>query len=78
MGEFHGGLFGLHTLWWLLLFAVVVAALRAILRGREQGSAALSARGILDQRYARGEIDAAEYAGRRRGPKSTDARRNAR
>lgn len=65
------------VLWWVLVIAVVVAVARW-LRTAERGGpgldgragdgvhAADEARQILDRRFARGEIDAEEYADRRR------------
>ena len=53
-------LFGL-----LILIGVVVLIVWAVIRmseaGRSRGSGDASARQILDQRYARGEIDGDEY-----------------
>jgi putative membrane protein len=56
--------------WSLLLIAGLVALVWAIIRlARSGGSATLdrpgSARSILDERYARGEIDDEEYRRRR-------------
>ena len=47
------------VLWWVLVVAVVVAVARWLRTADE-------ARQILDRRFARGEIDAEEYADRRR------------
>lgn len=67
MGEFHGGLLGFHLLWWIFLIVLVGAAVWAIVRKPSpSGGSTSSAREILDQRYARGEINAAEYDDRRR------------
>lgn len=63
------GLFGLgHLLWWALLIAGVILLVRWLLRGggfaeRAGERRALS---ILKERYARGEIDKAEFDARRR------------
>ncbi len=63
------GLFGLgHLLWWALLIAGGVLLVRWLLRGagfaeRPNEGRALS---ILEERYARGEIDKAEFDARRR------------
>lgn len=66
MGEFHGGLFGWHVLGWLFWIVLAGVAVWAIVRGfLPGGGSTASARETLDQRYARGEIDAAEYDDRR-------------
>jgi putative membrane protein len=67
MGEFHGGLFGFHFLWWIFWIVLAGVALWAIVRKRAPASGSTaSAREILDQRYARGEINDTEYDDRRR------------
>lgn len=53
---------GMMTLMSLLTVLVVVAVVRAA----RQRSGAPQALHVLDQRYARGEIDSEEYAQRRR------------
>lgn len=54
----------IHVLWWVAIIALAVIVFRAITGGRRRrGDSALD---ILRQRYARGEIDAAEYAERRK------------
>ena len=55
----------LHVLWWVLLVAGAVVLFRAIVGDRRHrgGDTALE---ILRERYARGEIDAAEYDERRK------------
>lgn len=59
------GWFGLmHLAWWLLLVAGAVVVVRALLGGR--WSRQDSALDILRERYARGEIDQAEYEQRRK------------
>lgn len=46
--------------WWLLIAAVVVLVVRAL--GRQSSSTSTSgAEQVLGERYARGEIDEAEY-----------------
>lgn len=66
----HGALFGIgHLLWWGVLILAVAVAVRWLLRserGDERGGAdrALS---VLQARYARGEIDQAEFDAWRRG-----------
>lgn len=67
MGELHGGLFGGHFLGWIFWIVLAAVAAWAIVRGFASGGGSTpSARETLDQRYARGEIDAAEYDDRRR------------
>jgi putative membrane protein len=61
---FLGPLFG------ILLLALLIAAVFAIVRwlvpgGGSAGARARTARDILDERYARGEIDREEYMRRR-------------
>lgn len=59
------GFFGLmHVVWWVLLIAVAVLVVRALLG--ERGGRRDSALDILRERYARGEIDQAEYTERRK------------
>lgn len=57
--------FGLmHLAWWLVLIVGAVLAVRALLGGRwGRRDSALE---ILRERYARGEIDEAEYEQRRK------------
>lgn len=59
-----GWTFGLmHVLWWVLAIALVVVIFRAVAgRGRHRDSALE----ILRERYARGEIDAAEFEERKK------------
>lgn len=76
-----GGGFGMGWawLWWLLILvgvvAIVIGLLRAGTSGRRNGRddeapstgrPASTARQILDERFARGEIDEDEYRARRR------------
>lgn len=60
-----GGFFGI--LFWIILIALVVLAVSwlsgAGFGNRERGKSALD---ILDERYARGEIDKLEYEQKRR------------
>jgi len=70
-GSWGGGaMFGLwHLLWWALLIVGIVAIARWLLatarvgQGRDVENRALE---ILKERYARGEIDKAEFDARRR------------
>ena len=63
------GLFGLvHVLWWVLLILGIVALARWLFSGghsvrRSEEDRALS---ILRERYARGEIDKADFDARKR------------
>lgn len=52
-----------HLLWWLLLIAGGVALVRLLLRPRSEHD---TARAILRERYARGEIDKPEFDERMR------------
>ena len=57
---------------WLLLIVVVVASIVLLVRGLQglagsnQGESRAGALQILEERFARGEIDAAEFEERRR------------
>ena len=54
------------VLWWVLVIAVVLAVLRWWRMPPEAGATPRQdARQVLDVRFARGEIDAEEYAARR-------------
>ncbi len=59
----------LHLLWWVFVVLVIIAALRWLRHGRRwhhmagMGSSAMS---ILRERYARGEIDKAEFEERKK------------
>lgn len=63
MGGWH---VGLHFIFWALVLALVVAALIALVRYLRQGegaraASAAPARALIEERYARGEIDREEY-----------------
>lgn len=60
------GVFGLMHLLWVVLLVVVVAAIFRALLGDRGGMRRDSALDILRERYARGEIDHAEYEERRK------------
>jgi putative membrane protein len=68
MGWGWGGMW-LGPLAMIAVLALVVAGIVAVLRriggGSEGGGRARTARDILDERYARGEIDREEYQRRR-------------
>lgn len=57
-----------HSLIWLLLLALVVAAAVSLWRGSKSGngSGAKSPLDLLNERYARGEIDREEYLQRKK------------
>ena len=62
---------GLHGLFWLVLLVLAGVALVALVRylwrggGADSSPSSSSARRVLDERYARGEIERAEYLQRR-------------
>jgi len=62
---------GLGFLFWLAILAAVIAAVIWVLRSQQGGRAGLSERRsdsleILEERYARGEIDRDEYLQKKR------------
>ena len=62
-----GGMFGLGLLWWVLLVVAIVLLARWLLGDREAGrSGEDRALSILKERFARGEIDKAEFEARKR------------
>jgi putative membrane protein len=54
-----GGL--LMILFWLLIIAVIAAAVKYLFGGRRGPYASRTARDLLDEAYARGEISRDEY-----------------
>lgn len=54
------------VLWWLVIAAAVVALVRFARPDETSTGATRSGREILEERYARGEIDAAEFGERSR------------
>lgn len=68
-GWHGGGLFGLmHVLWWVVIVVAIVALVRSV-AGRGRGArwpGPDRALEILRERYARGEIDKAEFEQRKR------------
>lgn len=70
MSGWGGWGWGLHGILSLVLVGLAAVALVALVRylwqgGRGTGADASSARRLLDERYARGEIDRTEYLQRR-------------
>lgn len=68
MGEWGWGLGGIFMiLWWVLVIVGIAALVKWIMSASDKrGSNARRALDILDERYARGEIDQEEYEKRRR------------
>ena len=69
MGWAGTGFFGLgHLLWWALIIVGVVVLVRWLMRDASRSGAAGEGRAlsILKERYARGEIDKAEFDMRKR------------
>lgn len=63
MGEWGWGFGGgFMILWWLL----VIVSIAALVKWMASSSSGKGARDVLDERYARGEIDREEYEKRRR------------
>lgn len=83
MGGWMAPLMGVSAvLWWVLVIAIVLAVLRwsrtPQAGGRDVAGGPAVSRGprqVLDLRFARGEIDADEYAERRRLMASETAER---
>lgn len=65
-GMFFGGVF--MWIFWLLVIVVIVAVVKATMAGNTQRSDGQkdSPLSILEERYARGEIDREEYQEKRR------------
>ena len=53
-------------LWWALIILAVVALVRWVMREMPSGRNGKSAREILDERYARGELSKTEFEERRK------------
>jgi putative membrane protein len=76
-GLMHGGYWlgmGLHGLFWLLLVAAIAITVVWVVRAGSRHHAAApyggpSPRDILDERYARGEIEQDEYLTRKKALK---------
>ena len=62
-----GGFFvgGYMWIFWLILIVVVMMVIKNLLPGTQKSDAQDTPLDILKKRYARGEIDAEEYAQRR-------------
>jgi putative membrane protein len=69
MGWGGPGFFGLgHLLWWALIIVGAIALVRWLMRDASRSGDAGEGRAlsILKERYARGEIDKAEFDSRKR------------
>ena len=62
-GHAGGGFIGI--IFWIILIVAVVAIFRWLMDNRSSGSQSKSALDILNERYARGEIDQQEYERKR-------------
>lgn len=61
-----GWMVGWHALWWVLVASLVVVAILAVRRiGPSRDDGHSRALHILEERYARGEIDTDEFEQRR-------------
>ena len=66
-GGYGMGWFGaMHVVWWLLLIVGAVALMKSIMRPGAGNRGEDGARGILRERYARGEIEKDEFDQRMR------------
>ena len=68
MGAYGGWGMGLGWIFMLLFWVLVIVGIVALvkwLRNQNPGTSRADARQILDERYARGEIDREEYQRRR-------------
>ena len=62
-----GGWMIVHAMFWVVLLALLVVVTLAIARGRRRGSReSATALDLLNERYARGEIDRDEYLQRKK------------
>ena len=64
-GHMGGGWCWVMGVGWLILLAAVVAIAIALTRNHRSGGSRRSAHDTLDERFARGEVDAEEYQTRR-------------
>jgi len=66
-GGFGHGLPGFGMiLFWVVIIGLIVLVVRALMPRPGDGGKQRSAREILDERYARGEIDQVEYEQKKR------------
>lgn len=63
---FEGMFWGMHFLWWIFLIVVVVWLLSSRNAAGRHRSAGTTPLDILQERFARGEINKEEYEERRR------------
>jgi putative membrane protein len=66
-GGAWGGWMIVHAVFWIVLLALLIVGALAIARGyRRDGGGPGSALDLLNERYARGEIDREEYLQRKK------------
>lgn len=58
-GGHMGG--GFMIIWWIVIIVAIIALLKWVTGSGSSDNSTKSARQILDERYARGEIDKFEY-----------------
>lgn len=65
MHDGHGWMWGIGWFWWIVLLIIIAALIwiisRALITNRKRPPKDRSARSILEQRYARGEISREDY-----------------
>ena len=64
MGYGFGGI--VMWIFWIVLFVVVVWLVKSVISGQPNPPRSLSALEILEQRYAKGEIDKEEFEQKKR------------
>lgn len=57
---------GFMIIWWLVIIVAIIALLKWLVGTGGSNNSTKSARQILDERYARGEIDRLEYEQKKR------------